>query len=71
MGTETVNKEGQDQGTLLSQASHRSKLTYVPLFFKACFVFKNKIMHVSFSSVTPCHPKNYFKTYCMDYSTIY
>ena len=31
------------------------------LFYKACFVFKNKIMHVLFPYVTPCHPKTIFK----------
>ena len=34
---------------------------YVLLFHKAWFVFENKIMHVLFPYVTPCHPKTIFK----------
>ena len=55
---EPVNDEGQDPAYL---AEPPSKTPYVVLFYKACFVFKNKIMHVLFSYVTPCHPKTIFK----------
>ena len=61
MGTEVVNDEGQDPVYFAEPGKPPSKSTYVLLFSKACFVFKNKIMHVSFSSMTPCHPKTIFK----------
>ena len=61
MGVETVNEEEQDQGYFAEPGKPPSKPTYVLLFFKSSFVFKNKIMHVSFSSVTPCHPNFFFK----------
>ena len=71
MGTEVVNDEGQDHVYFAEPGKPRSQPTYVLLFSKACFVFKNKIMHVLFSYVTPCHPKTIFKKCCVTYSTIY
>ena len=62
MGVETVNEEEQDQGYFAEPGKPPSqKLPYVLLLYKACFVFKNKIMHVLFSYVTPCHPNTIFK----------
>ena len=46
MGAETVNEEGQDLGYFAEPGKPPYQHTYVLLFYQACFVFKNKIMHV-------------------------
>ena len=48
MGAEVMNDEEQDPVYLAEPGKPPSKPTYVLLFYKACFVFKNKIMHVLF-----------------------
>ena len=71
MGAEVVKDEGRDPMYFAEPSKPPYKPTYALLFYKACFVFKNKIMHVSISFVTPCHPKTIFKNYCVTYTTIY
>ena len=71
MGTEVVNDEGHDPVYFAEPGKPPSKLTYVLLFYKACFVFKNKIMHVLFFLCDTLSPENYFQKYCVTYSTIY
>ena len=59
---EPVNKEGQDPAYLAKPGKPPSKIPLMSYYFtKHVLVFKNKIMHVLFSYVTPCHPKAIFK----------
>ena len=63
---ESVIEEEQESVYFAEPGKPPSKPTYVLLFSKACFVFKNKITHVPISSVTPCHPKTIFKKMLCD-----
>ena len=63
MGADVVIDEGQDPEYLAEPGKPPSKNSFMSYYFyKACFVFKDKIMHVLFPYVTPCHPKTIFKT---------
>ena len=62
MGVETVNEEEPVQGYFVEPGKPPSKNPLMSYYFpKHVLIFKNKIMHVQFSYVTPCHPKTIFR----------
>ena len=58
MGAEVVNDEKQDPVYFAEPGKPPSKTPLMSYYFpKHVLIFKNKIMHVLFFDVTPCHPK--------------
>ena len=59
---ESVIEEEQELAYFAEPGKPPSEIPLMSYYFyQACFVFKNKIMHVLFPYVTPCHPKTIFK----------
>ena len=62
MQAEPVTEEEQEPVYFVEPGKPPSKNSLMPYYFtKHDLFFKNKIMHVLFSYVTPCHPKTIFK----------
>ena len=61
MQAESVIEEEQEPAYLAEPGKPPSKTPLCPTILQSMFCFKNKIMHVLFSYVTPCHPKTIFK----------